>query len=418
MVDALIDKRIREQHKDSVQSSPFATDQEVALQSPPFHWIRASDYPLAIQSESSILSASEVGTIRQEASNHWQSTTSSSRFTLQRPGNSEVHVADLKKAQAILNRSLVEIIYPMIHQAYGLQGLCVYDALVIRYNATKVALNNSTGASQPLHRDLGLISVNIRLNDEFEGGGTFFENQMRESSCLPLKPAHVGHCLMHKSSERHAGSATTQGVRDVLIVFVMSQTQVPFVAEWKQARVYCTECGAQNVLDCLIRHYHKAVEADPLDGEAWLHLGTALMVQGDLGTELEAIQSCMEALEALEKASVHTPCDSRVYNNIALVLGRLSEAGSNMDYAMAQEDAFIKSYGLLRTSARAGCDVSVEWNKVLLNYGLFIANQDRFSQACCILQQMTPPEEPDTSQQTFDDGQRLLRYCEQRKRVA
>jgi hypothetical protein len=54
------------------------------------------------------------------------------------------------------------------------QQLFVYEAIVIRYNATANSGAGHSGAGQPLHRDLGMPSVNIMLNDDadFTGWGT------------------------------------------------------------------------------------------------------------------------------------------------------------------------------------------------------------------------------------------------------
>jgi len=88
--------------------------------------------------------------------------------------------------------------------------------------------NNSTvarfGAGQPLHRDLGIVSVNIILNsaEEFQGGGTMFENQLyskitKGDRIIPsaLKPIGVGHTIAHLSNERHVGVGITYGLRDI-----------------------------------------------------------------------------------------------------------------------------------------------------------------------------------------------------------
>ena len=143
-----------------------------------------------MQSQRPILSSSECDFLRQSAEDYWKKAelegTQTSRFTYQRPGNCEMHVEDLnEKALNVINGALLERIYPWLQNAFALPidiELSVYDALVIRYNATEAALTSSSdeksfGAGQPLHRDLGMFSVNIALSDRimFEGGGTFFE---------------------------------------------------------------------------------------------------------------------------------------------------------------------------------------------------------------------------------------------------
>jgi len=160
-----------------------------------------------------------------------------SRFTYQRKGNSEAHLSDVVKytqkqqrrqqqpsaphQQHYLNSInndnsnniaplvsdlLLNRIYPWVREAYLSREestdndnnleLYIYDSLFIRYNAThanegNINLNSNgqrqqqeqrrrctIGAGQPLHRDLGYVSVNIMLNsqEEFCGGRTFFED--------------------------------------------------------------------------------------------------------------------------------------------------------------------------------------------------------------------------------------------------
>jgi len=217
-----------------------------------------------------------------------------SRFTYQKAGNSEAHLSDVVQyyssittinnnnnindddddITSLVNDLFHTRIYPWIRNAYLSQeenphnghyynndndddgndlSLYVYDSLFIRYNATQANDANiekagkttaapvAVGAGQPLHRDLAYVSVNIMLNpqNEFEGGGTFFENQLlatlntdagqqqqqndddaNDNVVVPLKPLGPGHAIAHYSSDRHSGAATYAGVRDILVVFL------------------------------------------------------------------------------------------------------------------------------------------------------------------------------------------------------
>jgi hypothetical protein len=244
------------------------------------------------------------------------------------------------------------------HHHYCYQ-LCIYDALYIRYNATQANIllqqqqssssSSSSkqygilvgGAGQPLHRDLGLVSVNIMLNDDangdFQGGGTFFENQLlsllvqnrvallsSSSSHVPtppppLKPISVGHCLAHYSSERHAGAATYTGVRDIMVLFITAKCTSGSKADFngrapppppppalirnallKQCRADCCNLDVDGISSssssskkemhaderrvqqedsilCRISHQRLASLAVPTDGEAYQYLGMACL---------------------------------------------------------------------------------------------------------------------------------------------
>ena len=410
---------------------------EVDAPPPSYEWIRVNgEYPLAVRSLVPILNATQVSTLKLAAEQYWSKTASgTSRFTYQRIGNSEAHVCDLgQDAMKVMDCVLLESINPLIRSAFYKDdnttgNLCVYDALLIRYNATEA--NNPLGAGQPLHRDLGIVSVNIMMNDqdEFEGGGTFFENQLQNgtSDVLALKPLGEGQCLAHFSSERHAGAATVAGVRDVLVVFVMARHENGVAPPWIQnarlkqsARRDCLEmCGkdSTSTILCRIQHQLMAIEAVPDDGEAFQYLGTALMDLADVCDSTERNTILNAAIDCLRHATLLSPCDSRVYSNLGLALSRRNPTGLEHE-SNAVFDAYEKSLEILAQSREAGCDVEDEWDIVSLNYGLFLANMDRFSDSARVLGRTARKKEAGgvettttTRQQVIDDTHRIWQFC-------
>ena len=410
-------------------------------QVPPYEWVMANgEYPLAIQSTEPLLDPSSVYTIRSAADELWSTAEGrKSRFTYQRLGNYEAHVSDLsEKAKEVVNCCLENSIYPLVRDAFHPENnsgnLCVYDSLVIRYNATEAATSTSfTGAGQPLHRDLGIVSVNIMLNDpvEFDGGGTFFENQLRGSAqeiVQPLKPKGPGHCIAHYSSERHAGSATLEGVRDILVLFITDNhlPRPPLLvsnAMLKQCRATCNEQHdtPTEALLCRILHQRLAVEACPSDGEAWQYLGVALSEYSDVLVDSDTIVHVLDAAKrSLEHARRLSPCDSRVYNSLALVLGQIIQRGTSTmikdDLECAVEEAYEKGWAILERSEKAGCDVSQDFDSLCLNWGLHVSNQDRFEEACRILFRAAQRKEIVSEQKqqagkVLDDAFTLFSFC-------
>ena len=89
-------------------------------------------------------------------------------------GNSEVHLDDLCASDPVLkvriDNILQQKIYPLVRSAFADDGespvgpLCVYDSIFVRYNGDKAKAAGKIGASQPLHQDGGIYSVNIALN--------------------------------------------------------------------------------------------------------------------------------------------------------------------------------------------------------------------------------------------------------------
>eukprot|EP00804_Cyclotella_cryptica_P007903 CCRYP_001453-RA/>CCRYP_001453-RA protein AED:0.34 eAED:0.34 QI:0/0/0/1/0/0/2/0/538 len=355
--------------------------------------------PIAIRTKEStpLLHAREIQLLKFATESYWNdpliSVESSSRFTYQRKGNSEAHLAEIvefsrnyleqqtgRDVAALAEELLLNRVYPWVREAFLSNeqdidakelGLYVYDSLFIRYNGTEAIINagvrsetdsidgqsrrpNRIGAGQPLHRDLGYVSVNIMLNnpDEFEGGGTFFEQQLltwnvtdfnNTSPCPgPLKPLGAGHALAHLSSDRHAGAATTEGVHeseglDRSQSTALTRRRPP---RWERAarlkstsRSYCYECFASDsdtenalidLLTCRINHHRLAIDAVPHDGEAWHYLGMALLEYASLQvsstphTSIDNDFTLDLAIKCLEEGIKYTPCDARLYNNIGI----------------------------------------------------------------------------------------------------
>lgn len=539
------------------RSSPFAFERiEYPITVDENNNANANPTTLAIRSTEPVLDSNSVDAVREAAEDVWKAdrgdNASTSRFTYQFSGNSEAHVFDFitttataskysagKRAISALNEALQQKIYPTIREAFFRTNdssssnhgtdyddgtrLFVYDALVIRYNSTKAAeAAEASGevfksAGQPLHRDLGVVSVNIMLNspDNFEGGGTFFENQLLGAAASeatstivqPHKPSGVGYCLAHSASERHAGAGTTTGVRDILVLFVSASTtraqgeessSISFsstnkadgtveapaeiaAARLKNCRNYCEQKAfdtgtveseeqfmeaQRSALLCRILHQRLAVNAgtegnsiisdillspEPrafCDGEALQYLGTALMEYSSFAAATSdhhdpRIGVLEMALECFEVASLVTPCDSRVYNNLGIVMGMIDEMernqhsldddesgndydGSTVAAAVAstqrqvdQETAYRKGLGILQRSIQAGCtneSLIRDLESLSLNYGLFVANQDRFRDAIEILEPvaLTANSGAAAATDVGRDAYKLWEYCRAR----
>ena len=149
-----------------------------------------------------------------------------SRYTMQYVGNSEVHLDDLCANDPVLKERVDHIlqnrVYPLVRNAFaedtwgGSEApsgpLCVYDSIFVRYNGDEARQAGRVGASQPLHQDGGIYSVNIALNshkedDEhgFTGGGTFLEGLSLDGTSCIQRPISPGHALLHHTTARHAG---------------------------------------------------------------------------------------------------------------------------------------------------------------------------------------------------------------------
>jgi hypothetical protein len=394
----------------------------------PYEWVDT----VAIQSLQPILDRESIRKIQTAAEALFADKTRASRFTYQFATNAEVHLCDINDTHVveIVNRALVDKIYPLIQHVFlpdmndastNNNTLFVYDALVIRYNGTGMLT-----AGQPLHRDLGLVSVNIMLNDEFEGGGTYFENQIQTK---PVKPANgVGHCLMHRSSERHAGAGTHAGVRDIMVLFISSVRPVPEIqsARLKQCRATCSaEDDLLASLLCRIQHHRLAIKVCNNDGEAFQYLGTALMEYADFVKSQQDTKHHLQTLKAsilcLENSRTLTPKDARVYNNLGILFDRLYEKNpSESAIALVKaEEAYDYGMQLLKRQISAGCNAEADLDSLSLNYGLCLANQDRFHEAAQVLKRTAvklQSDKSETKSRTISDGDRLYQFCVQQNK--
>ena len=477
---------------------------------------------IAIQTTQPILNIHEIKLLTNACEEYWfrnineeEQSSSKSRFTYQRKGNSEAHLSDVVQYQKsqqkhqrhgldtsdsydvehLVNDLLLNRIYPWVRTAYLSNEedisvdeleLYVYDSLFIRYNATEANIGSqhindegsqesresgeagqerSVGAGQPLHRDLGYVSVNIMLNsqDEFEGGGTFFENQLLpmmmisddkssdefyKAEVQPLKPRGVGHAIAHYSSNRHAGAATLKGVRDILVMFLAATPKQPTaqpsssstpstdnnrIPRWElnariksAARTYCTTHCSNNIEEqviCRILHHRLAIDQVEDDGEAWHYLGMAVESSSNEAANIEGTLEL--AISCLNVASEYTPCDGRIYNNLGIALER-QQGSMREDLHSEIVSAYEKSIMIHSKCENVGCDVGADYESACLNYGLYLSKLDLFDEAIDVLSRIvgekaehqsmdTAEEELDaagwTRQRVLQDAEGLLSFC-------
>lgn len=449
--------------------------------------IRTIGEPIFDESSiATIINAAESTWFRQNDSNQEEATDSSkSRFTYQRTGNYEAHTIELAKSVdevifTIMNDALCHRIYPMVRDAFNevipdINELefCVYDSLIIRYNSTEAMSEYSdinrkmqfTGAGQPLHRDLGLVSVNIMLNSDhhFEGGGTFFEDQMRQkmnekglpgriNTIYPLKPSGVGQALAHLSSKRHAGAGTTSGVRDIMVIF-LSAKRINESNDWigaplvekaarlkSKAREYSKDCKTeQESILYRIVSQRLAIENAPNDGEAWHYFGMAIhdfiktynASSLDRDTARILLQLCISCLKHAMKL---TPCDGRLSNNLGLcsetlqlyATDNLSDEGADFVIHNKETQEEILSYyersKLLHDISKTFCDVFFDLDMTCLNQGLYLSKQDRFKDAANVLSCFDDENIIGVKGSNLEhmriqyDGGRLFQFCRSRCR--
>lgn len=118
-----------------------------------------------------------------------------------------------QKSKRYIQDILDARVSPLLERIYGIsqQAIRADDMFLVRYD---------DDGQQHLarHRDGTIISINILLNDDFEGGGTkfFLTEQLQEDVARP----RIGEGIIHNSVIEHEGLATTKGTRYILVGFL------------------------------------------------------------------------------------------------------------------------------------------------------------------------------------------------------
>jgi len=92
------------------------------------------------------------------------------------------------------------------------------EFIVITLNIIKYTKGIQAGVN--FHRDDGFITFNICLNDDFEGGGTLFEDGL-------LMILNKGDMIIHSAKTNHKGVPILSGERYILIGFVKIKIDIP-----------------------------------------------------------------------------------------------------------------------------------------------------------------------------------------------
>lgn len=123
----------------------------------------------------------------------------------------DLEIKSINSIKVFLNNVVVRDLFPIIEESYNLipYKLSIIDLFIVKYEFDKQT-------NLPLHKDGSIISFNISLNSDFEGGGTIiFEN-----SCKRLYKNPKGDVLIHTGKLLHSGNRITSGIRYILVGFI------------------------------------------------------------------------------------------------------------------------------------------------------------------------------------------------------
>ncbi|KAL1525112.1 hypothetical protein AB1Y20_019984 [Prymnesium parvum] len=227
-----------------------------------------------------VISAAECAAVVAEARVAMESGKTSTFTYTAASRISEVHVSQLPRARRWLSERLGDTFWPLLESRFGEREgssggkvvnsseLAVYDALIIKYDASR------GGTRQPTHRDAALISMNIALNsaDEYSDGGTYFQPMAK------VLTLDQGHCLCHASGMRHAGYPITSGERWVLVIFALAQGAVQHARRCGERGVESRQKGE---LAAAKAAFLAGIASSPTDHELHHGLASVLTMEGD-----------------------------------------------------------------------------------------------------------------------------------------
>lgn len=195
---------------------------------PPFSTPR----DLARISKTPILTPSECHDIISECESHYYGWGGSrERYgTPQDRVGYMIKLEDLSRSYSIVNFDLLPRLFPSILNAFpdALAGRTTPENFrlggcrIVKYDASDGHVELG------LHRDGLLITANIALNDlrDYEGGGTYVEGVSHNFMASPIR-LPKGHVMLHPGDVLHGGAPITNGIRYVLVCFILDKSIIP-----------------------------------------------------------------------------------------------------------------------------------------------------------------------------------------------
>lgn len=197
------------------------------------------------------------------------------------------------------------------------------------------------------------------------------------------------------------------------------------------ACTYGSKFTNEDQLICRLLHHRLAIDELMDDGEAWHYLGMTLLDYND-HFQLSTDDSTVElGVSCLCESIKRTPCDGRLYNNLALALERISyccnpDSSSIKDLREEIAATYQKSLLLLTACKQIGCDVDVDYASLSLNYGLYMSKLDKFYLAIDVLSRIVPEKytsidnqnilDP-TTERAVKDATCLMSFCKDQLKI-
>ena len=229
-----------------------------------------------------------------------------------------------------------------------------------------------------------MFSVNIALNDEFDGGGTFFDGLIDNDFGEPVVqyPIAPGHAVAHRSTQRHGGAPTSKGIREILVFFLTAR-RVGGSCSNVERSFYLKEMAEYEENSFKLQCLQLATQQDPLDAEA--HFWSAFyLLNGDPSYEDVEL-----GIDYLESAARLCPSDARTlvllgsaYSTrwaMAREAGRLNlHCEEEMEKTVA---VLTRALHLEKRCTAVGCNEDTNVAAALLILGEIFVDKERYHEA-------------------------------------
>lgn len=223
------------------------------------------------------------------------------------------------EAIAQLRQLLQTKLYPILQSRFGMKNLSVYDGLILGSIAP--------ATSQPVHRDAGLLTINIALSpkDGFVGGGTYIEG-LEASGRSTTIVVDRGVALCHSSGACHAGVGISSGQRYQLVLFCLCRDE-------KQVARRCHAMGLESIhegdLDGAEAAFEAGLSASPMDHKLIMGRGQVCSMRGNN----------RGAFRCLDEASKVYPLDHAA----GIAMGKMHLAARRPRAALRRLDALLSN---------------------------------------------------------------------------
>ena len=254
------------------------------------------------KSDTPLFTKQECADCIQAAETHFMETNDGA-WTLLPSGQYDVAglwIKDVPPVKQWFDHMVETRLFPLLQQQFphfvqSKQDLCVDNAYLFKYTP-------ETGRRTDVHTDSGCLSFTIALNgqDDYEGGGTWFEGLSVSSSQNESETTNngggiidmdVGQATIRPGGVRHCGHAVTSGTRYIIGGFCMNAKKVEHV---RMLLGLGSELASQQKFEQARDVLYAAIALNPHFDGPYSHLADVLETLGDTTKAQQVLEHCLE----------------------------------------------------------------------------------------------------------------------------